>query len=144
MREDYLDDVRAELARTARRVVDRVERVLAALGLDRGTARVRPDDQRHTQAYGVGPYLAVLLEVTLLRGRPDVEGVSDGVSAEPDGVLDRRVQRRERFSVGRDVGLAVQLQDERHFAGVVPVELLGQADLHDDAVAAALLGQLDD
>ena len=65
----------------------------------------------------------------LLRGGADVEGVADSVGAEPDGVLDGRVQRRERASVRGDLGLAVELEDERHLAGVLPVELLGQADL---------------
>jgi hypothetical protein len=44
------------------------------------------------------------------------------------------VHRRQRGVVGRNVGLAVQLQDQRDLAGVVPEELLRQPDLDRDPV----------
>jgi hypothetical protein len=62
-----------------------------------------------------------LREVALLCGTADVEGVSDGVGAEPDGLGDLGVQRRQRLGVGRNVGLAVELEDQGHLAGIVPV-----------------------
>ena len=42
---------------------------------------------------------------------------------------------------GRDVGLPVELQHQRDLAGVIPVELLGEADLDGDAVESALQGR---
>ena len=53
------------------------------------------------------------------------------------------MDRRQRAGVGGDVGLAVELEDQRYLAGVVPVELLGQADLHGDAVESTLDRELD-
>jgi hypothetical protein len=81
---------------------------------------VRPDDQRHPQPLGIGTHLPVLGEVGRGRRRPDVEGVADGVRAEADRVLDGGVQRGQRLVVRRDVGLPVQLEDQRDLAGVLP------------------------
>jgi hypothetical protein len=39
------------------------------------------------------------------------------------------VHWRERLGIGRDVRLAVELENQRDLAGVVPEELLCQADL---------------
>jgi hypothetical protein len=103
---------------------------LASIAVPR---RVRPYDERHPEPLGVLAHPQVLREVALLRGGADVEGVADGVRAEADRFLHRRVSRRERVYRGRDVGLAVELEDQRYLAGVVPVELPGQADLDGDA-----------
>jgi hypothetical protein len=60
------------------------------------------------------------------------------MACQPHGLLDPCVHRRERISGRRDVGLAVELEDQRHLAGVGPEELPGQTDLQHDAVEATL------
>src|SRR5690606_26062516 len=107
------------------RVVDRVERILAALRLDRLTPRIRPHDQRHPEPLGIRTDRLVLREVGFLRRRSDVQRVAYRVSPEPYGVLDGCVDGGQRGRVGRDVGLTVQLQDQRYLTGILPKELLG-------------------
>jgi len=138
------DPVGAQFTGGPRGVVDRVERILAALGGDRRAARVGPHDQRHPEPFGVLTHPQVLREVTLLGRRADIERVAHGVRAWADGFLHRGVHRRERVDCGRDVGLAVQLEHQRNLAGVFPVELPGQTDLKGDAVETALPGEPDD
>ncbi len=124
-----------------RRVVDRVEGVGAALGVDRFAARVGPDDQRHPEAVAVLAHLAQLGEVLVLARRADVERVADRVGAEPHRVLDAGVAAREGLGGGGDVGLAVDLEDQRHLAGVVGVVLARHADLAGEGRVAGLGGE---
>jgi hypothetical protein len=141
VREVDLDHVGPELAGHPGGVVHGVEGVLPALGGHRRTPRVRPHDQRHPQPLGVLPDPPQLGVVGLGGRRADVERVADGVRAEAHGVLHARLGRRERGVVRRDVGLAVELEHQRDLAGEVPVELLGEPDLHGDAVEPALDGE---
>jgi hypothetical protein len=105
--------------------------------------RVGPHDERHAEPFGVLADPQVLGEVTFLARRADVERVAHRVRAQPDGLFDHGVHRRDRVGRGRDVGLAVELEHQRHFAGVLREELPGQADLQSDAVESALDGELD-
>ena len=141
LRHVELDHVGAHLHRHPRRVVDRVEGAGAALGVDRLAARIGPDDQRHPEAVAVLAHLAQLGEVVGLARRADVERVADGVGAEPHGVLDAGVAAREGLGGGGDVGLAVDLEDQRHLAGVVGVVLAGHPDLAGERRVAGLGGE---
>ena len=141
LRHVELDDVGAHLHRHPRRVVDRVEGVGAALGVDGFAARVGPDDQRHPEAVAVLAHLAQLGEVLVLARRADVERVADRVGAEPHAVLDAGVAGGEGLGGGGDVGLAVDLEDQRHPAGVVGVVLLRHADLAGEGRVTGLGGE---
>ena len=138
LRQVELDHVGAHLHRHPGGVVDRVEGVLAALLVERRAARVGPDHERHPVAVAVLAHALELVQVLVLARRADVERVADRVGAEPDRVLDRGVGGRERVVGGRHVGLAVDLEQQRHLAGVVGVVLLGEADLAGDRRVAGL------
>jgi hypothetical protein len=118
--------------------------MLAAAPLASSAApRVCPDDERHAEPACVVAHSPALREVCLCRGRPDVERVADGVRVEQ-----WHPQRWPAAATAPrrpgDVGLAVQLQDQRDYTRVCPAELLGQPDLDRDAVEAALDGKLGD
>ena len=109
--------------------------------VDRFAARVGPDDQRHAEAVAVLAHLAQLGEVLVLARRADVERVADRVGAEPHRVLDAGVAGGEGVGGGGDVGLAVDLEDQRHLAGVVGVVLGRHADLAGEGRVARLGGE---
>ena len=86
--------------------------------------------------------LAVLLTITGLLGRRTLDrrrmaawDTEWRATGPPDGVSQAGVQRGQRLVGRRYVGLPIQLQDQRHLAGVVPVELLRETE---PAIALAL------
>ena len=81
-----------------------------------------------------------LADLDFLPGRAHVERVADRVGTESNGVFDVRQHRRHRVSIVGDVGLAVQLEDERHAAGVLPHVFLGEARAEGDRRVAPFEG----
>src|SRR5208282_539230 len=137
-----LHDVRTELECDPGRVIDRVEALLAALLRDGLATRVGPDDEGHAEPMGLLAYLRELTEVAVLRRGTDIDRVPHCIRPEPHGVLDRPGQRAERLGIGRDPGLAVELQDEGNLARVLVEELLREPDVEGDGAEAALLGEV--
>ena len=73
-----------------------------------------------------------LHEVAVLGGGADVERVTHRVCPQPNRILDRGDQRAQRLVVGWDLGLAVELDDERHPPCVAADVLGSDANLEDD------------
>jgi hypothetical protein len=140
-RDVQLDHVGPQLTRHPGGVVDGIERVVAALGLQRFPPRVCPDDDRHAQPLRLGPDVVELEDVLVLGGRPDVERVADRVGAQPHRVLHRRRQRRHGRAVGRDVGLPIEFEDERKASSELAMVFLRQADVGGDGAEPALVRQ---
>src|SRR5579859_458859 len=128
-----LHDVGAKLIGNTSSVVYGVEAIATALGIYRFAARICPHDDRHAEAVGVFAHLAELLEVVGLQRRADVEGVTDGVGAEAHGIFDGGSDGGDGLLIRGDLGLAIQLQDQRYVARILLHVLLSDADLEDNA-----------
>ncbi|MEU4524695.1 hypothetical protein AB0F52_39000 [Amycolatopsis sp. NPDC024027] len=109
--------------------------------------QVRADPHDPVRALDVRELVHKKQIAVLAEGQHDAVGGQafelPGRLREP-GLVEPHLLDRDAFGVGRDLGLAVELEHQRQLARVVPVELLGQADLDGDPVEAPFERQLED
>jgi hypothetical protein len=69
----------------------------------------------------------------VLARRADIHGVAHRIGAESHGIFDGCEQRRGGVRIAGDVGLAVELQDQRNLPAPIAHVFLGQTDAQRDS-----------
>src|SRR5215470_9841932 len=137
-----LDDVRSQLGADLGRVGDHIDARLPRLA-DGRTPRVRPDHGGKAVSLALRDHLAALLVHGLGVGGAGIDGEAGGHAAQPERVLHRARDGRERILLVIEHVVVVHLEDKRDVAGELRGARLEEAQGRGVGVAARVDGELE-